>query len=189
VGYQFGGFLGIGGREGLVLRIEAQGFGDLREDDRRCGQAEEGEGGVGRIEVGGKLAVRLTPAEVRDSPGSAPPDLPRPVPRRPDRLPRGRAAAVDRAESPRPLIGGMKVAIVGAGIGGPAPAQGLLKAGFDVGVYERDPSPSYRKQGYRIHISPIGEEALAAVLPAGVRRRVIDTATIRGISSPGSTRG
>ncbi|WP_432891181.1 FAD-dependent oxidoreductase [Kribbella sp. CA-245084] len=74
----------------------------------------------------------------------------------------------------------MKVAIVGAGIGGLALAQGLLKAGVDVKVFERDPSPRHRNQGYRIHISPVGEEALAAVLPDAVRRRVIATATRPG---------
>ncbi len=74
----------------------------------------------------------------------------------------------------------MKVAIMGAGIGGLALAQGLLKAGVDVTVFERDPSPQYRKQGYRIHISPVGEEALAAMLPDAVRRRVIATATQPG---------
>ncbi len=74
----------------------------------------------------------------------------------------------------------MRVAIVGAGIGGLALAQGLLKAGVEVRVYERDPSPMFRRQGYRIHISPVGEEALAAVLPEAVRRRVIETATRPG---------
>lgn len=74
----------------------------------------------------------------------------------------------------------MKVAIMGAGIGGLALAQGLRKAGVDVKVFERDPSPRHRNQGYRIHISPVGEEALAAVLPDAVRRRVIATATHPG---------
>ncbi|WP_328998387.1 FAD-dependent monooxygenase [Kribbella sp. NBC_00709] len=74
----------------------------------------------------------------------------------------------------------MKVAIMGAGIGGLALAQGLLKAGVDVTVFERDPSPRHRNQGYRIHISEVGEEALAAVLPDAVRHRVIATATRPG---------
>ncbi|MFC9693145.1 FAD-dependent oxidoreductase [Kribbella sp. NPDC056951] len=74
----------------------------------------------------------------------------------------------------------MKVAIAGAGIGGLALAQGLLKAGVEVRVYERDPSPAFRRQGYRIHIGPVGEQALAAVLPEAVRRRVIETATHPG---------
>ena len=74
----------------------------------------------------------------------------------------------------------MRVAIVGAGIGGLALAHGLLKAGVEVRVYERDPSPRHRNQGYRIHISPVGEAALAEVLPDAVRRRVIETATRPG---------
>ncbi|GAB2606457.1 FAD-dependent oxidoreductase [Kribbella endophytica] len=74
----------------------------------------------------------------------------------------------------------MRVAIVGAGIGGLALAHGLTGAGLDVRVYERDPSPRHRRQGYRIHISPVGEQALAAVLPDAVRRRVIETATHPG---------
>lgn len=74
----------------------------------------------------------------------------------------------------------MQVAIIGAGIGGLALAQGLKQAGVEVRLYERDPSPRFRKQGYRIHISPVGESALAAVLPAEVRRRVIETATHPG---------
>lgn len=74
----------------------------------------------------------------------------------------------------------MRVAIVGAGIGGLALAQGLWKAGVDVTVFERDPSPRHRKQGYRIHISPVGEAALAAMLPDAVQRRVVETATRPG---------
>jgi len=74
----------------------------------------------------------------------------------------------------------MKIAIVGGGIGGLALAQGLVKAGLEVRLYERDPSPRDRKQGYRIHISPVGEEALAYLLPPEVRRRVIETATHPG---------
>jgi 2-polyprenyl-6-methoxyphenol hydroxylase-like FAD-dependent oxidoreductase len=73
-----------------------------------------------------------------------------------------------------------RVAIVGAGIGGLALAHGLLAAGFDVQVYEQEPTPRHRRQGYRIHISEVGEEALAALLPASVHRRVVDTATRPG---------
>lgn len=74
----------------------------------------------------------------------------------------------------------MRIAIIGAGIGGLALAQGLKRAGVEVRLYERDPSPRFRKQGYRIHISPVGEEALRAVLPAAVHRRVVETATHPG---------
>jgi 2-polyprenyl-6-methoxyphenol hydroxylase-like FAD-dependent oxidoreductase len=74
----------------------------------------------------------------------------------------------------------VQVAIVGGGLGGLALAQGLTKAGFDVRLYERDVSRRNRKQGYRIHISAIGEAALAATLPAGVLRRVIQTSSHAG---------
>ncbi|HEV2655851.1 MAG TPA: NAD(P)-binding protein, partial [Ktedonobacteraceae bacterium] len=42
------------------------------------------------------------------------------------------------------------VLIVGAGIGGLCLAQGLRKSGIRVSVYERDSSPYFRNQGYRI---------------------------------------
>ena len=78
------------------------------------------------------------------------------------------------------MSGGPRVAIVGGGVGGLALAQGLRTAGVDVRVYERDPSARHRRQGYRIHISAVGEEALAEVLPARVHRRVVETATHPG---------
>ena len=58
------------------------------------------------------------------------------------------------------------VGIVGGGIGGLALAQGLKKAGMSVAVYERDRTPTDRLQGYRVHISPKGSEALHHCLPA-----------------------
>ena len=57
------------------------------------------------------------------------------------------------------------VGIVGGGIGGLALAQGLKKAGLSVAVYERDRTPTDRLQGYRVHISPKGSEALHDCLP------------------------
>ncbi|HEY0816996.1 MAG TPA: FAD-dependent monooxygenase [Pseudonocardia sp.] len=74
----------------------------------------------------------------------------------------------------------LRVAIVGGGIGGLALAHGLLAAGVDVRLYERDPSARHRRQGYRIHISDVGNQALAEVLPAAVHRRVVATATRPG---------
>ena len=59
----------------------------------------------------------------------------------------------------------LRVAIVGGGLGGLCLAQGLVKAGIQVAVYERDPSRDARTQGYRIHISPEGSAALHACLP------------------------
>jgi 2-polyprenyl-6-methoxyphenol hydroxylase-like FAD-dependent oxidoreductase len=58
----------------------------------------------------------------------------------------------------------MKVAVVGAGIGGLCLAHGLLRAGADVAVYERDESLDSRGQGYRLHLD--AGPALHACLPA-----------------------
>ncbi|HET9139716.1 FAD-dependent oxidoreductase, partial [Actinophytocola sp.] len=61
---------------------------------------------------------------------------------------------------------GLRVAVIGGGIGGLCLAQGLRKAGVDVAVYERDRSRTDRLQGYRIHINPTGARALHECLPA-----------------------
>lgn len=58
------------------------------------------------------------------------------------------------------------VMIIGGGLGGLCLAQGLKKAGISVAVYERDRAPDDRLQGYRIHIEPQGNRALAACLPS-----------------------
>ncbi|MFG2847151.1 FAD-dependent oxidoreductase [Kitasatospora sp. NPDC048296] len=58
----------------------------------------------------------------------------------------------------------LHVIIAGGGLGGLALAQGLHQAGISVAVYERDPSPAFRNQGYRIRINPDGITALQAVL-------------------------
>ena len=60
---------------------------------------------------------------------------------------------------------GNHILIIGAGLGGLALAQGLIKAGFKVTVFERDESPTSRPQGYRISIRSLGMNALAALLP------------------------
>src|SRR6516162_2554258 len=60
----------------------------------------------------------------------------------------------------------MRVIIVGAGIGGLCLAQGLVKAGVDVAVYERDQGRAERVDRYRLHINPAGSRALRACLPA-----------------------
>ncbi|RLN96503.1 hypothetical protein BBJ28_00012521 [Nothophytophthora sp. Chile5] len=52
------------------------------------------------------------------------------------------------------------VLIIGAGIGGLCLAQGLKKHGIPFTVFERDPTPNYRTQGYRLRINNAGYEAL-----------------------------
>lgn len=56
------------------------------------------------------------------------------------------------------------ILIVGAGIGGLCLAQGLKKAGIPFTIFERDPTPNYRTQGYRLRINGSGYEALKANL-------------------------
>ena len=55
--------------------------------------------------------------------------------------------------------------MVGGGLGGLALAQGLLRAGADVTVYERDASLVTRRQGYRLHLDARAGLALDATLP------------------------
>ncbi len=57
------------------------------------------------------------------------------------------------------------VVIIGAGLGGLCLAQGLKRAGIRFDVYERDPAPDSRLQGYRIRIDGNGQYALKACLP------------------------
>lgn len=57
------------------------------------------------------------------------------------------------------------ILIIGAGLSGLCLAQGLSQAGIPYAVYERDPAPGYRRQGYRLHIDSRGDDALRSVLP------------------------
>jgi 2-polyprenyl-6-methoxyphenol hydroxylase-like FAD-dependent oxidoreductase len=59
----------------------------------------------------------------------------------------------------------MRVAVVGAGLGGLCLAQGLRGSGVETEVYERDPAITARFQGYRLMLSPVGLEALRNCLP------------------------
>lgn len=78
-----------------------------------------------------------------------------------------------------PRLGGLRVLVVGGGIGGLCLGQGLRANGVDVTVYERDAGPEARYQGYRLHISPEGEQAMRECLPAPVVRLIAETANIR----------
>ncbi|MBV9121611.1 MAG: FAD-dependent monooxygenase [Chloroflexi bacterium] len=57
-----------------------------------------------------------------------------------------------------------RVAIIGAGLGGLCLAHGLKQAGLSAAIYERDPSPDARAQGYRISLDARGVEALRSCL-------------------------
>lgn len=57
------------------------------------------------------------------------------------------------------------VAIVGAGLSGLCLAQYLRRRGIDAQVYERDPGPFARPQGYRITVDADGLGALRKSLP------------------------
>src|SRR5690242_12883449 len=68
------------------------------------------------------------------------------------------------------------VLIVGAGIGGLCLAQGLKKSGIRVSVYERDSSPHFRNQGYRISLKQEGTQALRDCLPENLFQLTVATA-------------
>jgi 2-polyprenyl-6-methoxyphenol hydroxylase-like FAD-dependent oxidoreductase len=78
----------------------------------------------------------------------------------------------------------LRVLVIGAGLGGLCLAQGLRKAGVDVGVYERDAGLSARTQGHRIHIDSRGEQALRECLPPNLYDLFLAT---RGQTSKGIT--
>ncbi|MEU7871022.1 NAD(P)/FAD-dependent oxidoreductase [Dactylosporangium sp. NPDC049140] len=73
-----------------------------------------------------------------------------------------------------------RILIAGAGIGGLTLAQALRRDGFDVAVYERDPSAQTRGQGYRIHVDADGNAALRSCLPPPVLDRVRATSSVNG---------
>lgn len=58
-----------------------------------------------------------------------------------------------------------RVLVIGAGTGGLALAQGLVRAGIDVRIFERDAVRTDGLHGYRVGIDPDGSRALHALLP------------------------
>jgi 2-polyprenyl-6-methoxyphenol hydroxylase-like FAD-dependent oxidoreductase len=72
------------------------------------------------------------------------------------------------------------VAIAGAGLAGLCLAQALVRAGFDVKVYERDSSVRARPQGYRLTIDAHGTAALKFCLPIHLFEAVRATASAPG---------
>ena len=79
-------------------------------------------------------------------------------------------------------VSGLRVAVAGGGLGGLCLAQGLLKAGVDVTVYERDAQLTGRRQGYRLHVDARAGLALEQCLPPG------PLALIQATCSEASTR-
>ncbi|MDQ1041667.1 2-polyprenyl-6-methoxyphenol hydroxylase-like FAD-dependent oxidoreductase [Streptomyces sp. V3I8] len=73
----------------------------------------------------------------------------------------------------------MKVLIIGGGVGGLCLAHSLLRAGVPVEVHERDTTPEGRRQGYRLRISPEGEQGLRACLPQELQDLLVATANRR----------
>jgi 2-polyprenyl-6-methoxyphenol hydroxylase-like FAD-dependent oxidoreductase len=79
-------------------------------------------------------------------------------------------------------VSGLRVAVAGGGLGGLCLAQGLLKAGVDVTVYERDAQLAGRRQGYRLHVDARAGLALEQCLPPA------SLAVFQAICSEASTR-
>ncbi|MEU8088685.1 FAD-dependent monooxygenase [Micromonospora sp. NPDC049101] len=69
----------------------------------------------------------------------------------------------------------LRVAVAGAGLGGLCLAQGLLRAGVDVDVYERDAALDSRRQGYRLHVDARAALALEKCLPPPLFRLFLAT--------------
>ena len=69
----------------------------------------------------------------------------------------------------------MRVAIVGAGLGGLCLAHGLRRAGIETVVLERHPTREGRPASYGIHLNAAGLRALHACLPEENWSRLLET--------------
>ena len=69
----------------------------------------------------------------------------------------------------------MRVAIVGAGLGGLCLAHGLRRAGIETVVLERHPTRAVRPASYGIHLNADGLRALHSCLPEENWTRLIET--------------
>lgn len=71
-----------------------------------------------------------------------------------------------------------RVLIIGGGIGGLALAQGLKKSGVPFHVFEQDPTPDFRPQGYRLKLNSDGSKALNDVLNDTLWTQFQDTCAV-----------
>ncbi len=76
------------------------------------------------------------------------------------------------------IVSDFHVIVIGAGLGGLALAQGLVRAGIQVTVHERDAALTSRRQGYRLHIDAYGRDALVTLLPPPLARLFLATAGV-----------
>ncbi|MCA2223692.1 FAD-dependent oxidoreductase [Nonomuraea aurantiaca] len=74
----------------------------------------------------------------------------------------------------------MHVIVIGAGLGGLCLAQRLRRLGISVSVHERDTTPAFRHQGYRLHINADGRRALEHALPPQLWQLFLGTAGTPG---------
>jgi 2-polyprenyl-6-methoxyphenol hydroxylase-like FAD-dependent oxidoreductase len=74
----------------------------------------------------------------------------------------------------------MHVIVIGAGLGGLCLTQRLRRLGISVSVHERDTTPVFRHQGYRLHINADGRRALEHALPPRLWRLFLATAGTPG---------
>ncbi|KAF2867550.1 hypothetical protein BDV95DRAFT_582364 [Massariosphaeria phaeospora] len=78
-----------------------------------------------------------------------------------------------------------KVLIAGAGLSGLFLAQGLRKYNVDFQIFEQDPTPDMRSQGYRIKIFPDGVANMKYLLDDGIWQQFTETVadTVMGESA------
>ena len=75
-----------------------------------------------------------------------------------------------------------KIAVVGAGIGGPAAAAGLARNGHDVTIYERSASSDV---GYAFRITPNSDRCLRLLGIDTVAGGAVPSNIVRGVNSDG----